>query len=85
MAGVRTFIEASDNVNRTLLDLMSDRLELPRDVLRSKHTLTQPSPSESRLIRNPPKKMTSEQVAIGAHTDFGSLVSKFNDGDLFVN
>ena len=77
MAAIRTFIEASDNVNRALLDLMSDRLALPREVLRSKHTLTEPSPSESRIIRNPPRKMTDEEVAIGAHTDFGTLVSKF--------
>ncbi|KAF8576380.1 Clavaminate synthase-like protein [Ramaria rubella] len=73
MLDIKRFIEASDNINRTLMDLMSDRLGLPKEVLRSKHKLTELSPSESRVIKNPPKKMTEEQVAIGAHTDFGSL------------
>jgi len=75
MSGIKAFIEASDSINRTILDLMSDRLELPREVLREKHNATAISPSESRVIRNPPMPhgMTKEQVAIGAHSDFGSL------------
>ncbi|KAF8485533.1 Clavaminate synthase-like protein [Gautieria morchelliformis] len=73
MSAIRTFIETSDNINRTILDLISDRLNLPREVLRNKHRLTEQSPSESRIIRNPPRNMTKEEVAIGAHTDFGSL------------
>ncbi|KAF8462877.1 Clavaminate synthase-like protein [Gautieria morchelliformis] len=73
MSAIRTFIDTSDNINRTILDLISDRLNLPREVLRSKHRLTEQSPSESRIIRNPPRNMTKEVVAIGAHTDFGSL------------
>ena len=85
MASIRTFIEASDDVNRTLLDLMSDRLGLPREVLRSKHKLTEHSPSESRIIRNPPREMTKEEVAIGAHTDFGTLVSEIQDEKIFAS
>lgn len=75
MPSIRTFIEASDNVNRTLIDLMSDRLGLPRDILRERHNPSFHTPSESRIIRNPPKPMNPTEVALGAHTDFGSLVS----------
>jgi isopenicillin N synthase-like dioxygenase len=77
MPAIRAFVEASDNINRSLLDLMSDLLELPREVLREKHNATAHSPSESRIIRNPPRPqgMSEEQIAIGAHSDFGSLVS----------
>ena len=76
MPAIRKFIEASDNINRTLMDLMSDRLELPREVLRERHDPNARTPSESRLIRNPPRPpMSDVEVALGAHTDFGSLVS----------
>lgn len=74
MHAVKKFIQTSDEINRTLMDIMSDRLGLPREILREKHDPTKTTPSESRVIRNPPKPMSQEEVAIGAHTDFGSLV-----------
>jgi hypothetical protein len=75
MPAIRKFIEASDNINRTLMDLMSDRLGLPVEILRERHDPSARTPSESRIIRNPPKPLDKVEVAIGSHTDFGSLVS----------
>ncbi|KAF8589980.1 Clavaminate synthase-like protein [Ramaria rubella] len=70
---IRTFVEASETIQRTLIDLMSDRLGLPKDVLREKHKLSERSGSEARITKNPPMTMSKEQVALGEHTDFGSL------------
>ncbi|KAF8526839.1 Clavaminate synthase-like protein [Hysterangium stoloniferum] len=73
MSTIKEFITTSDDINRTLMDIMSDRLGLPREILRQKHDSNEHSGSESRIIRNPPKAITKDHVGIGAHTDFGSL------------
>lgn len=71
------FVRKSLEVNQTLMDVFNDRLGLPKETLASKHTLEEFSGSEARCIKNPPRPqgMSEEQRAIGAHTDFGSLVS----------
>ncbi|KAJ7822497.1 hypothetical protein B0H14DRAFT_3470740 [Mycena olivaceomarginata] len=38
-----------------------------------RHSLAEYSGSETRVIKNPPSAHTPTKVAIGAHTDFGSL------------
>ena len=70
------FVRKSLAVNATLLSIFNDRLGLPEGELTKRHTLEEFSGSEARCIRNPPRPlgMTEEQRAIGAHTDFGSLV-----------
>ncbi|TFY55566.1 hypothetical protein EVJ58_g8161 [Rhodofomes roseus] len=71
---IRPFIQKSLEVNSTLLDIFNDRLGLPKGTLARKHQLEEPSGSESRCIKNPPKPAATEpKTAIGAHTDFGSL------------
>ena len=73
---IRLFIEKSLAVNNTLLDIFNDRLGLPKGTLANKHLREEPSGSESRCIKNPPRPAATEpKTAIGAHTDFGSLVS----------
>ena len=73
---IRPFIEKSLAVNNTLLAVLNDRLGLPEGALGRRHPREEPSGSESRCIKNPPRPngITEEQAAIGAHTDFGSLV-----------
>ena len=75
---IRPFIEKSLAVNNTLLAVLNDRLGLPEGALGLRHPREEPSGSESRCIKNPPRPngMTKEQAAIGAHTDFGSLVCR---------
>ena len=74
---IAPFVRKSLAVNATLLDILNDRLGLPQGALASRHTLEEPSGSEARTIRNPPRPngASEAQAAIGAHTDFGSLVS----------
>lgn len=73
---IAPFVRKSLEVNQTLMDIFNDRLELPQGTLAHKHTLKEFSSSEARCIKNPPRPqgMSEEQRAIGAHTDFGSLV-----------
>ena len=78
MPVIREFTEVSESIIYTIMDLISDRLGLPRKILRERHSSPGPPPiNESRLIRNPPRPMDNNklEVALGAHTDFGSLVS----------
>lgn len=70
------FVRKSLAVNTTLLNIFNDRLGLPEGALAQKHTMEEFSGSEARCIKSSPRPegMSEEQRAIGAHTDFGSLV-----------
>ncbi|KAF7331002.1 1-aminocyclopropane-1-carboxylate oxidase [Mycena venus] len=70
---VTPFVKKSVEVNDTLLQIFNDRLGLPLDALQKRHLLTEYSGSETRVIKNPPSPQSPLKVAIGAHTDFGSL------------
>lgn len=70
------FIRKSAEINLTLLGVLNDRLGLPEGTLGNKHLIDRPSGSEARCIKSPPtQEILSEKASIGAHTDFGSLVS----------
>jgi isopenicillin N synthase-like dioxygenase len=70
---VTPFVKKSVEVNDTVLQIFNDRLGLPPDALKKRHSLAEYSGSETRVIKNPPSAHTPTKVAIGAHTDFGSL------------
>ena len=72
---VRPFVEKSLEVNNTILEVFNEKLGLPAGELLQRHSRNDWSASEARVIKNPPApKMSSERQALGAHTDFGSLV-----------
>lgn len=63
--------------------LLSDRLALRTDVkqeggLRSLHALSSPSGDQIRFVRAPPQHPVSSSVALGEHTDFGSVTILLN-------
>ncbi|KAG6886404.1 hypothetical protein C0992_004225, partial [Termitomyces sp. T32_za158] len=73
---VTPFVQKSLEVNNTLLDVLNDRLGLPPGMLLAKHPREELSGSEARVIRNPPvgqQSVDPQSLAIGSHTDFGSL------------
>ncbi|KAH9848648.1 Clavaminate synthase-like protein [Lenzites betulinus] len=72
---IRPFVEKSLAVNNTLLAVLGARLGLSEGALEGRHTRDEPSGSEARCIKNPPRPggISEEKAAIGAHTDFGSL------------
>ncbi|TCD63370.1 hypothetical protein EIP91_005623 [Steccherinum ochraceum] len=74
------FVRKSLDVNAHLMEIFNEKLGLPAGSLAKFHTMEIPSGSEARCIKNPPKPEQPPQpikVAIGAHTDFGSLVGVF--------
>ncbi|KAJ7186805.1 hypothetical protein C8R46DRAFT_879585 [Mycena filopes] len=73
---VTPFVKKSIEVNDTILQIFNDKLGLPEDALKKRHTMEEFSGSETRTIKNPPvpeKPNAPVKVALGAHTDFGSL------------
>ncbi|EJD04538.1 Clavaminate synthase-like protein [Fomitiporia mediterranea MF3/22] len=77
---IRPFVEKSLHVNNTVLSVFEKKLGLPSGTLLELHSREEPSGSEARCIKNPPKQPgidstnnAKETSAIGAHTDFGSL------------
>ena len=74
---VKPFVCESLEINNTFLRVFSHRLGLPEGSLEALHTRDQQSGSEARLIRVPPMpgRALADRPTIGAHSDFGSLVS----------
>ncbi|KDQ63014.1 hypothetical protein JAAARDRAFT_146912 [Jaapia argillacea MUCL 33604] len=72
---ITPFVRKSWEVNETLLNVFNRRLGLPDGELAKRHRIEEPSGSEARCIKNPPKPggISEAKAAIGAHTDFGSL------------
>jgi isopenicillin N synthase-like dioxygenase len=75
-SAVRPFVRKSMEVNQTLMDILNDRLGLPQGCLAKLHTPEEHSGSEARCIKKTPTSAPEppDRAAIGAHTDFGSLV-----------
>jgi isopenicillin N synthase-like dioxygenase len=73
---IAPFVHKALEVNYVVLDIFNQRLGLPQGTLEKLHIIEEHSGSEARCIRNPPPKVKTETetLAIGAHTDFGSLV-----------
>jgi isopenicillin N synthase-like dioxygenase len=69
---VRPFVEACMAANDTMLNVFNDKLGLPSGTLAALHPLKETSVSEARCIKVPPTP-NSTKIAVGAHTDFGSL------------
>lgn len=75
---VTPFVRKSIEVNNTILAFFERRLGLPAGALLQFHSDTDPSGSEVRVIKSPPRpaevlEQNPEKVALRAHTDFGSL------------
>lgn len=69
------FVEKSREINVTLLGILERKLGFPEGELLKKHSAEEPSGSETRCIKSPPRPPRDKNTtAIGAHTDFGSLV-----------
>ncbi|KAJ7190098.1 Clavaminate synthase-like protein [Mycena pura] len=67
---IRPFVEGSLAVNNTLLDVLNDKLGLPKGTLLQQHPREEFSGSETRVLYSPP---SGDRQVVGSHTDFGSL------------
>lgn len=70
------FVRKSLEVNDTLIGIFNDKLGLPDGALQKRHLMDEPSCCEARCIKIPPNP-DDQHTALGAHTDFGSLVLNF--------
>ncbi|KAH7062250.1 hypothetical protein B0J12DRAFT_231778 [Macrophomina phaseolina] len=73
-----SFIRESHSLVNLLLRILNARLALPPHTLPSLHRLTAPSGDQVRFIRAPPQPQDDARVALGEHTDFGSVTVLFN-------
>ena len=70
------FVRKSLDVTNTILDVLNDRLGLPKGAIAKRHSLMEHSGGEARCIKSPKNlEMSADKATLGAHTDFGSLVS----------
>ncbi|SJL02787.1 related to oxidoreductase, 2OG-Fe(II) oxygenase family [Armillaria ostoyae] len=69
---ITPFVTKSVQVNNTILAIFNDKLGLPKGMLTKLHPKDEHSGSEARTTKNLPG-YAPDRMAIGAHTDFGSL------------
>lgn len=78
-----SYIRASHNICMLLTVLLSSRLPLNPSTrisggLSPLHALSTPSGDQIRFVKAPPQPHSSAVVALGEHTDFGSVTILFN-------
>ncbi|KAJ3552762.1 hypothetical protein NM688_g3980 [Phlebia brevispora] len=69
---VKPFVQKAVEINGLIIDILNDKLGLPKGTLAAKHKLYEPSGGEARFIKTP-AGIDDAKIALGAHTDFGSL------------
>lgn len=75
---VRPFTLKTIDICNTLLGVLNARLRLPEGRLLALHGPQEPSFCQSRCTKSPPvagREVDLQPLAIGPHTDYGSLVS----------
>jgi len=75
---IKPFVRKSVDLNNTIIGIFEKKLGLPAGALLKYHLDSEPSGSEARVIKSPPRPadelaLDPEKVALRAHTDFGSL------------
>ncbi|KAI0772544.1 Clavaminate synthase-like protein [Trametes elegans] len=70
---IKPFVLKSLAVNNFLIDVLNDKLGLPKGTLAGLHQVDRTSGCTARCIRAPPMTGQSEKTFLTAHTDFGSL------------
>lgn len=75
---VQPFVIKAVDICNTLMSALNDKLGLPKGRLNELHRLEKESFCQTRCIKNPPANSApADKQALSAHTDFGSLVSRF--------
>ncbi|THV05873.1 Clavaminate synthase-like protein [Dendrothele bispora CBS 962.96] len=71
---ITPFVRKSVDINDTIIAIFNEKLGLPEGTLDSLHTGSgEFSGSETRVIKSRAAGLPADRMAIGAHTDFGSL------------
>ena len=72
---IKPFVQKSMEINHSLVNVLNDRLGLPKGTLAEFHKPQENSFCIARVIRAPPHPVLDEKQFLTAHTDYGSLVS----------
>lgn len=73
-----SYIHANNSILSTLFTSLAESLQLSKHTFTSLHRLLSPSGCHVRFIRAPPQPQDQRSLALGEHTDFGSLTILFN-------
>lgn len=73
-----TFMKSSHTIVSLILQVLNDKLALPKDTLANLHRRQEISGDQVRFIKAPPQPMDDRRTALGQHTDFGSVTVLFN-------
>lgn len=75
---LRSFVRRSHAIINLLLSIINTHLGLPANRLPSLHRLRGISGDQVRWVHSPPQPMDDRKLALGEHTDFGSMTVLFN-------
>jgi isopenicillin N synthase-like dioxygenase len=75
---LKSFILNAHSVVSLVLNLLDEHLELPPGTLANMHRLNAVSGDQVRFVKAPPQPVDDRRVALGQHTDFGSVTVLFN-------
>lgn len=75
---IQSYLRHCHAVVLLLLAHLDKHLELPPGTLGSMHRLEAVSGDQIRMIKSPPQPLSDQRIALGKHTDFGSITILFN-------
>lgn len=73
-----SFMISSHGIITMVLNLLNTHLQLPAGTLANLHRVDHKSGDQVRMIKSPPQPIDDRQIALGEHTDFGSVTVLFN-------
>lgn len=75
---LKSYMQRSHAIVTLILGQLNTKLGLPPQTLQSLHRLRGVSGDQVRWVRSPPQPMDDRKMALGEHTDFGSVTLLFN-------
>lgn len=75
---LESYITSAHSIVTFVLDLLNEHLQFPKGTLANLHRLHALSGDQVRFIKAPPQPMDDRRMALGEHTDFGSVTILFN-------
>ncbi|KAJ5541760.1 hypothetical protein N7494_006836 [Penicillium frequentans] len=75
---IESFMRNSHAIVTLILTILNDKLGLPPSTLPDMHRQSALSGDQVRWVKAPPQPMNDRRVALGQHTDFGSVTVLLN-------
>ncbi|KAJ5761174.1 Oxoglutarate/iron-dependent dioxygenase [Penicillium odoratum] len=75
---IESFMRSSHSIVTLILSILNTKLGLPPNTLPNMHRQNAISGDQVRWVKAPPQPINDRRVALGQHTDFGSVTVLFN-------